>query len=234
MARFGGAQAAVALADPAWQGGPQDGGSSRAREMPAGPGGHAPLVTQAWNQATAIREAAERDAAAIRQEAIAIREAAEKEAAEMRAAVMSMSEQLSQLAALLAPAGAPAGLTAPPAARPARPATRPARPATSPARPATSPARPATTRPGKPAARPGTTSQGRQSRAARKMVALLAVLVTGGVISGATELALHGGPFFIFRANGAGASETGPVENQGPGQPDAPGAHHPPPAKHQK
>ena len=66
------------------------------------------------------------------------------------------------------------------------------------------------------------------------MVALLAVMVTLGVASGATELALHGVPFFVFRANGAGASETGPVENQGPGQPDAPGAHHAPPAHQNK
>jgi hypothetical protein len=37
-------------------------------------------------------------------------------------------------------------------------------------------------------------------------------------------------PFFVFRANGAGASLTGLKENQGPGQPDAPGAHHRAPA----
>jgi hypothetical protein len=62
------------------------------------------------------------------------------------------------------------------------------------------------------------------------MMALLAAMVMVGAATGATELALHGVPFFIFRANGAGASETGPVENQGPGQPDAPGAHHASPA----
>jgi hypothetical protein len=51
-----------------------------------------------------------------------------------------------------------------------------------------------------------------------------------GVVAGSAEIALHGFPFFAFRANGAGASLTGLKEDQGPGQPDAPGTHHKAPA----
>jgi hypothetical protein len=188
-------------------------------------------------------------------------ETAEQEAARLRAVIVSLSEQLSQMSAYLtenlAPPGAAAAFSAAagtalvtdsPAARPGRPVTRPARSLTRPARPATRHARPAA-RPGLPArrharpvtkpatstTRPTTGAQGRQARAARKMVALLAALATVGMASGAAELVLHGGPFFIFRANGAGATETGPVENQGPGQPGAPGAHHAPaPPRHAK
>jgi hypothetical protein len=241
-AQFGGGQAAVALADPAWQGGPQDGGSYGGGQMPARPGSPAPAITQAWGQATAIREAAENDAAAIRQEAFAIREAAEREAAEMRAAILSMSDQLGRMAAYVSenfPSGgaatalaanAPAALAgAPPAVLPTRPTPRPAAPdirprpapATHPGRPATRPAGRPVTKPGKSTTRPGT-SQGRQARAARKMFAVLAVTVAAGAITGATQIALHGGRFFIFRENGAGASETGLTDTQFPGHPGAP------------
>ena len=152
MAQFSGGQAAVALADPAWQGGPRDSDPFRDGRMPAMPGGQAPAVAQAWSQATAIRERAEQDAAAIRQEALAIREAAEREAADMRAAISSMSEQLGSMAAYLsenfssggaatALAAAPAALAAaPPAVLPTRPTARPAAPGT---RPRPAPARPA-------------------------------------------------------------------------------------------
>lgn len=256
MAEFGGGQAAVALADPSWQGGPQDSDWFRGGQMPTMPGGQAPAASQAWGQATAIREAAERDAAAIRQEAVAIREAAEREAADMRAAILSMSEQLSRMAAYVTetfpPGGAapalaanapaalvgapPAGLAAaPPAALPTRPAPRPGAPSTLPRpAPGTRPARPAT-RPGRPVAKPGKsttrpgTSQGRQVRAARKMFALLAILVTAGTITGTAQIVLHGGRFFIFRENGAGASETGLTDGQFPGHPGAPA-----PPKHAK
>jgi hypothetical protein len=232
MVQFGGQ--AAGLAEPAWQGDPQDSGSfALAEQLLSNADSQAAAITQdAWSQATAIREAAEQDAAAVRHQASTIRDAAEKEVAEMRAAILSMSEQLGRLAAYVtenfaipggAPtalrAGGPAALVAAPPAAPAQPATRPARPATRPPGPATLPGKSVTRQ-------PATGTRGRQVRAARKMVALLAVMVTLGVASGATELALHGVPFFIFRANGAGASETGPVENQGPGQPDAPGAHH--------
>jgi hypothetical protein len=181
-------------------------------------------------------------------------DAAEQEAAYLRAVVLSLSEQLSQVATYLtenlaspgaaAALGAAAGtalVMAPQVTRPERPATRPVRSLTRPAGPPTRHARPArrharpVTKPATSTTRPTTGVQGRQARAARKMVALLAALATVGAASGAAEFALHGGPFFIFRANGAGATETGPVENQGPGQPDAAGAHHAPaPPKHAK
>lgn len=241
MAQFGGGQAAVALADPAWQGDPQDRGSYGAGQMPGMPSAHTPAISQAWSQASAIREAAEEDASAMRQEALAIREAAQKEAAEMRAAILSMSDQLSRMSAYVtenfppggaAPAlaaNAPAALAgAPPATLPTRPAPRPAAPGTRPRpAPATRPGRPAA-RPARPVAKPGQSttrpsgSQGRQARSGRKMFALLAVLVTAGTITGTAQIALHGGRFFLFRENGAGASETGLTDTQFPGHPGAP------------
>lgn len=86
-----------------------------------------------------------------------------------------------------------------------------------------SPVRPPT----KPAARPGTGSKGRQVRAMRKVVIAFAALCLVGVGGGAAEIALHGFSFFVFRNAGAGAGNSHDLnENQGPGQPDAPGAHH--------
>jgi len=142
---------------------------------------------------------------------------------------------------------AAAGVAAPPVTEPAAPsaagpaaklATKPATtPATTPAaRPAT---KPATRSAGAPAAKPGVSprrikpetqagdkTKNRQASAARKVTAALVALTVAGVATGATELVLHGPAFFVFRANGAGASQTGPEEDQGPGQPNAPGAHH--------
>jgi hypothetical protein len=54
------------------------------------------------------------------------------------------------------------------------------------------------------------------------MFAALAVLATVGAIAGTAEMAVHGPRFFIFRENGAGASETGLTDNQFPGHPGAP------------
>jgi len=54
------------------------------------------------------------------------------------------------------------------------------------------------------------------------MMAVLATVTAVGVIVGTAELALHGPAFFIFRQNGAGASETGITDNQFPGHPGAP------------
>jgi len=211
----------------------------------------------AWDQAGAIRQAAEQEAAAIRQQAVdqaeAIRRAAEQEAAEMRAALLAMSDELSRVAAYVtenvaSPAGlatmpapgiapprpvrpalAPAGPATAPArpARPAGPATRPAAPGPRPGRPAGRPAGPATrpgARPARPAGRPGgkPDTKGRQARAGRKMMTILATLTAVGVITGVAQIADHGMPFFIFRANGAGASETGPTDEQFPGHPGAP------------
>jgi hypothetical protein len=53
--------------------------------------------------------------------------------------------------------------------------------------------------------------------------AATAALFLFAIVSGATEVALHGFSFFVFRSTGVG--ETGPTglqEDQGPGQPDAP------------
>src|SRR5262249_37506267 len=104
----------------------------------------------------------------------------------------------------------------------AKPTTKPAtRSASVPAtRPGVSPRRmkPAASEVGKP--------KNRQVSAARKVAAAFVALSLAGAATGATELALHGPAFFVFRANGAGASQTGLKEDQGPGQPNAPGAHH--------
>jgi hypothetical protein len=195
-------------------------------------------------QATAIREAAAAEAAEIRQQAAAlqqqatdqaaaIRQAAAAEAAEMRAATQSMSGELHRVAAyvtqnLATPGAPPAALqaaapaalqAAAPAAPTTEPAARPARPAAKPARPTTKPeARPArpTTKPAKPAAKTTTKPAGRQSKVMRKMVFAIAAVSAIGAIAGTTELALHGGPFFVLRANGAGAGETGPKEPVNP------------------
>jgi hypothetical protein len=69
----------------------------------------------------------------------------------------------------------------------------------------------------------------------RKMMATFAAVSVIGAATGATELVLHGIPFFLFRANGAGASVTGPTEPKNPphaGQPFLPGAQHQPAAQH--
>ena len=108
------------------------------------------------------------------------------------------------------------------AGRSQRPATKPA--TRSVAAPATKPGvSPRRTKPGTQA--PGK-AKNRQVSAARKMTAALVALTLAGIATGATEVVLHGPAFFVFRANGAGASQTGPEEDQGPGQPNAPGAHH--------
>jgi hypothetical protein len=119
-----------------------------------------------------------------------------------------------------APAG-PAVSAAEPAAVSRESAAIPGGPAATPARPAPG-ARP---RHAGPSARSSGKSAGRQAQAARKVTVTLATLVLVGVMAGNAEIALHGLPFFVFRANGAGASVTGLTEDQGPGQPNAPGAH---------
>ncbi len=167
-----------------------------------------------------------------------------------------LSSALGLAPPVMAPAGAPAiqpaaepvtGLSAEPAFEPeARPAVKPARHVTKPAaRPGTGPA----ARPkGEPAARPRTSpaarpkgepvartparpaappkGRTRQYKAARLLAICAAVLVVFALVSGGTEVALHGFRFFVFRSIGSG--ETGPnglQEDQGPGQPYAPGAH---------
>jgi hypothetical protein len=63
----------------------------------------------------------------------------------------------------------------------------------------------------------------------RKSMAVLATLIVVGGVTGAGEVGMHGLKFFLFRNAGAGAGNSQDLdENQGPGQPDAPGAHHDP------
>ena len=187
----------------------------------------AQIAQQASAHAVATRAAAEQEAACIRQEAsaqaAATLAAAERAAAEMRQVAAYVLQNLTAFAEpTTSPAARPASfpaiqpLTEPQVRPTARPAVRPA------TRPAAQPA-------ARPATRPATKPEGRtrQAVAMRKMMACVVALCLVGGASGATEIALHGLPFFVFRANGAGASITGPKENQGPGQPDAPGAHHP-------
>jgi len=71
------------------------------------------------------------------------------------------------------------------------------------------------------------TGKSRQLSAWHKMIAALVVLSLVGVAGAATEIGLHGLSFFVFRNAGAGAGNARNLnENQGPGQPDAPGPHH--------
>ena len=190
----------------------------------------AKLVQQAADQAAATLAAAELQAARIRAEIL-------KLSADLGGVATSFTE------GLLGPAKPATKPAAPPATKAAAPsATEPAaRLATKPAtKPAARPApKPATRSATAPATKPGVSprrikpdtqaagqTKNRQVSAARKVTAALVALTLAGVATGATELVLHGPAFFVFRANGAGASQTGPEEDQGPGQPNAPGAHH--------
>jgi len=59
------------------------------------------------------------------------------------------------------------------------------------------------------------------------MVAAFVAVFLVGVVAGSAQIARHGVPFFMFRNTGAGAGNPKDLkENQGPGQPDAPGTHH--------
>lgn len=79
----------------------------------------------------------------------------------------------------------------------------------------------------KPQVRPVARTKGRQERVARKVLIAFVALALVGVISGSAELAAHGFSFYLFRNVGTGAGNPQNLdENQGPGQPDAPRAHH--------
>ena len=197
------------------------------------------IIAEANQQATEIRHEARDDAATARadaklqaarlvqqaaDQAQATLAAAELQAARIRAGIQKLSADLGGVATsftegLLSPAGPAARPATKPAAGPApKPATRSA--AVTATRPGVSPRRI------KPDTQTAGQTKNRQVSAARKMTAALVALTLAGVATGATELVLHGPAFFVFRANGAGASQTGPEEDQGPGQPNAPGAHH--------
>jgi hypothetical protein len=203
--------------------------------------------------ADAQKEAAELVRRTGEQAALTI-EAAELQAAEIRATMMKLTTDLTGMAAYVtqslsaAPPSTTPPAAAPPAAAPsafspptASPATnrRPAQPAHGPAaapvaepRPTPS-ARPVATSRSTPAAAPTGRPDGqpnaksRQHAAVRVMTIFTAAMVLFALTAGASEVALHGFKFFVFRSSGTGETgRTGGLqENQGPGQPDAPGAH---------
>jgi hypothetical protein len=203
------------------------------------------LVQQAADQAAATLAAAELQAAKIRAGILKLSADLGGVATNFTEDLLSPAKPATRPAADPPPklrAQAAAGVAAPPVTEPAAPSAAgpAARLATKPAaKPAARPAtKPATRSVGVPATRPGVSprrmkretqadkSKNRQVSAARKVTAALVALTLAGVVTGATEVVLHGPAFFVFRANGAGASQTGPEEDQGPGQPNAPGAHH--------
>jgi hypothetical protein len=181
-----------------------------------------------------VRQASEQAAATLA--------AAEVEAAEIRATVTKLSGELGGMAAYVTQSLMP---FAPPAIKPVmppalepitKPALEPAAttetlPAARPtAKPATKPA--ARPRP-EPTAGPGARSvakakarRPRQLVAIRVMTVFAAALFLFALVSGSTEVALHGFRFFAFRSAGTGETpSTGLSEDQGPGQADAPGTH---------
>jgi len=197
------------------------------------------VLTLADDKAAQVAHDAEAEAAAIREaarrEADAIRETAQREAAELREQLNSMLGELSRITAYLADPAVAAIAPPVPGTAPAMPATAPILAGAAPAVGVASPARPVS-RPAAPSLRPGVKPAGRQAKAMRKMVAAFAIASVLGAVAGTSELALHGFPFFIFRANGAGASVTGQREPANPpraGQPFPRGAHHRP-AAHQQ
>jgi hypothetical protein len=129
-------------------------------------------------------------------------------------------------------ADAPLALPAAAGVAPAAPSAASTASAATAARPATRPQREPATRPGvsprrNPKPKPADTTKSRQVSAWRKAVAAMVILVSIGVTISAAEIGRHGYAFFVFRNTGAGAGNPGNLtENQGPGQPDAPGAHH--------
>jgi len=206
----------------------------------------AELVAKASERATATLTAAE-------QEAAEIRATVSKLTADLGGVATRITENLVGLASpATKPVTRPAvwpvteptpeptpepvtQLDAWPAARPAaqsgtKPETSPkSRPAGQPGtRRAGQPGTRRAAKPGtRPAAKPRTGSapkgQPRQVVAIRVAAAATVALFLFALISGVTEVALHGFPFFVFRSTGVG--ETGPTglqEDQGPGQPDAP------------
>jgi hypothetical protein len=218
----------------------------------------ATIRQQASDQAAATIAAARQEGEEIRRQAAdqasATLAAAEKAIADRRAEILTMTAELGGMAAYITenltappgtlpparPLGAPGRATkalpaapAPEAAAAAGPAaleagTRsPAKPRPGPA-PAAAPPRPARKPPAKPAEGPGM-AKGRQVSAMRKSAAVMAALIVIGAATGASEIGLHGLKFFLFRNAGAGAGNSQDLdENQGPGQPGAPGAHHDP------
>jgi hypothetical protein len=209
----------------------------------------AKLVQQAADQAAATLAAAEQQAARVRAEILKLSADLGGVASSFTGSLLSPAPPATKPKADPPPKlrAQAAGVAAPPVTGPAAPSvTGPAIPSAAPSateaaaklatRPAAKPASrsasaPATT-PGvsprriKPATQDAGKTKNRQVSAARKVTAAFVALSVAGVATGVTEVVLHGPAFFVFRANGAGASQTGLMEDQGPGQPNAPGAHH--------
>ena len=165
------------------------------------PGPRALLSARPTARGNGPRQDAEKDAAAIRQEATAMRDAAQKEAAHLRAVILSLSEQLSQLSAYIREnLASPGGLATMPA-----PAFAPPRPRTRPNAPAARPAGLAEPRRA-PAKKQG--ARGRQQHAMRVAASLTAASFVFAVATGLTELALHGYQHFLFRPAGIGSGGT--------------------------
>jgi len=211
---------------------------------------------EARDDAATARADARQEAAKLVQQAAdqaaATLEAAELQAAKIRAGILKLSADLGGVTtsfteSLLSPAKPAAKPTADPPAEPKTPAVAGAAapPATGPAArlaagsAAKSATKPATRSAAAPVTKPGVSPRrmkpqitevgkpkNRQVSAARKVTVAFVALFLAGAVTGAAEVALHGPAFFVFRANGAGASQTGLTEDQGPGQPNAPGAHH--------
>lgn len=185
------------------------------------------VLLLAKDEAAAIRAAAERDAAEIRRrasyQATALIEDAERDAGQMRAAVLAMSAELSQVAAYVTDhlAGTATTVAVPP-----RGAVVPREPG-----PITSPEPLPTPRTDSVPVQPAQPDSTRRTRprqyvAMRRVVVAFAAMMLLAVTAGATEVGMHGYPFFVFRSAGTGAtSANGLQEDQGPGQPDAPRAH---------
>jgi hypothetical protein len=177
----------------------------------------ASLAEAKQEAAELMRQAAERAAATLA--------AAEREAAEARAEVMKLSAHLGGVASYVAEN---LGSRALPPARSAtaRPAAgRAANSRAAAAKPASAESASARAAAAKAAAAANPNAVPRQILAGRVMGIIVLAMFMFALLAGTSEVALHGFRFFVFRSIGAG--ETGPnglQEDQGPGQPDAPGA----------
>jgi hypothetical protein len=198
----------------------------------------AQIRQQATDQAATIRADAEREAAELRVVITTL-------LAELDRVTAHVSGNRTDTAmAATRSVASPAPRTALPTTQPASPpgsalAVHPGAP------PATQPLGNLATRPGpaavapagaKPAVPQGATlaapptrktaAHPRQYAAARLMVAVITTLALLVLAAGYAELGLHGSAFFVFRSAGTGATDNnGLQEDQGPGQPDAPGVH---------
>jgi hypothetical protein len=179
------------------------------------------IISEANQQATEIRHEARDHAAAslagAKQEAAELmRQAAERAAATLATAEREAAEARAEVMKLSAHLG---GVVKPKATPRERPAAR-----TATAPPAAGRAANAKAAAAKAAANPNAVP--RQILAGRVMGIIVLAMFMFALLAGTSEVALHGFRFFVFRAVGTGeTSSNGLQEDQGPGQPDAPGAH---------